>query len=263
MTTRNQVLSLAASQVGYRERGNNITKYWAELKPSYQGGAWCAAFVVWCLKHSGTTLMLSGPRHPYYTPSMEAWARKTGRWVNSRNALPGDVLIFGTRKATHTGFLVSQDGNYVRTIEGNTSSGSRGSQTNGGGVYRRRRPRSWVRGAISLKTEYSSMTSSGSRTFRSTVVTKDTKEITVDGQLGPQTYSAWEKYQNLPINGVWDRMDVRSLQSWVSRNRTGKLSREDVKSIQRKLGVNADGVWGRQTTIALQQFLNRRFAESK
>ena len=156
MTTRNQVLKLAASQLGYTEGTgyggrSNYTKYWAKLKPEYQGQPWCAAYVNWVLNELGVTDLLTGPTYPFYTPSMEQWAKKEGRWKASKDCRPGDVLIFGSSAgATHTGFLEKQDGNYVITLEGNTSSGTGGSQTDGGGVYRRRRPRSWVRGCISL-----------------------------------------------------------------------------------------------------------------
>lgn len=126
MATREQVLQTAVSQLGYTESGGkdgrsgNITKYWADLRPDYQGGAWCAAFVNWCLKKNGITALLDGPTHPFYTPSMEAWAKAEGRWTDSINGKPGDVLIFTERSTIHTGFLERQHGaGSVQTVEGN------------------------------------------------------------------------------------------------------------------------------------------------
>ena len=107
MTTRTNVLRKAASYIGYTERRNNITEFWERQKPSYQGGPWCAAFVVDVLEQEGNTLLKKVPL-PYYTPSMEAWAKKTGRWKASKDCKPGDVLIFGTTHAVHTGFLEKQ-----------------------------------------------------------------------------------------------------------------------------------------------------------
>ena len=58
----NKVLSIAENEVGYLEKASNAclydktanagsanyTKYWAEIKPEYQGQPWCACFVTWC-----------------------------------------------------------------------------------------------------------------------------------------------------------------------------------------------------------------------
>ena len=260
MTTRSEVLTLARSQIGYAERGNNITKYWAELKPGFQGAPWCAAFVIWVYKQLGSDLLLTGPSAPYYTPSMEAWAKKTGRWKASKDCLPGDVLIFGgSGGAVHTGILEKQDGaNHVIAIEGNTSKGSSGSQTNGGGVYRRRRPRSWIRGCISMASEVT-ITSGGGGTSASIPGRPAGPErLAEDGELGPKTLAALERYLQQKQDGTFDRGLVRAVQSWVGTTRTGKLSKADVQALQRKVSAVVDGDWGPNTTFGLQRFLNRR-----
>lgn len=244
MTTRNQVLKLAADQIGYTERGSNITKYWADLKPSYQGGPWCAAFVVWCLKECGSTLLLDGPSAPYYTPSMEAWAKSTGRWKASKDCQPGDVLIFGgSSHATHTGFLLSQDGpNHVIAIEGNTSPGNGGSQTNGGGVYRRRRPRSWVRGCISLAGEYTIPGKTGPGL-----------SVTPPRPMSGSTSSPTEPRGPFPLPaGHWYGRDDGS-----NRSHSGARVRDRgaIKLIQRKLGFKGkavDGSFGPATERAVK-----------
>lgn len=63
--------------------------------------------------------------------------------VSFDDARPGDVLVFwGT---AHIGLCVeAPSGDSIQTVEGNTSSGTSGSQSNGGGVYRRTRSRSDV-----------------------------------------------------------------------------------------------------------------------
>lgn len=253
MTTRTQILATAASQLGYTERGNNVTKYWADLKPDFQHQPWCAAFVNWVLKRSGITALLTGPSAPYYTPSMEAWAKKVGRWKASKDCKPGDVLIFGNGHATHTGFLERQDGAYVITLEGNTSSGNSGSQANGGGVYRRRRPRSWVRGCISLEGLIDGKLPP----------LKLTLPLTVDGEMGAQTRAALAKYLRRPADGSWDRDDVREVQTWLGRARTGRINSGDVRALQLKVGAKVDGAWGANTTRGLQAWLNKRHQEGK
>ena len=81
-----------------------------------------------------------------------------GQWVTT-GYRPGDVLIYdfpGTAyKTDHCGICESVSGQYVTAIEGNTSNGNTGSQSNGDGVYRRKRKLSLVLGAYRPKyTDY-------------------------------------------------------------------------------------------------------------
>lgn len=252
--TRGQVLQEARSHLGYTERGNNQTIFWAALKPEWQGSPWCAAFVQYCLAKHGVRDLLDGVPLPYYTPSMESWARKNGRWIMSKDAQPGDVLLFTEKATVHTGFLEAQDGaNYVVAIEGNTSSGAGGSQTNGDGVYRRRRPRSWIRGAIRMDGLYGTTAAAPTGT---------PALLTVDGEYGPKSVDALQWYLKIPRDGVMDRMDTREMQTWLSRERTGVLSRDDIKALQGKVSARVDGVWGPNTTVGLQRWLNKRITEA-
>ena len=56
-------------------------------------------------------------------------------------------------KTDHCGICESVSGQYVTAIEGNTSNGNTGSQSNGDGVYRRKRKLSLVLGAYRPKYE--------------------------------------------------------------------------------------------------------------
>jgi hypothetical protein len=149
LPTRSAVLHTASTQVGVKERGKNIVRYWADLKPAWQGSPYCAAFVQWCLKQHGA--WFDAPL-PYYVPSLEAHARKHGLWLGkTATPRPGDLVVYGTTRGVHVGFVVGTKSlGRIETIEGNTSSGIVGSQSNGDGVYRRVRTRSWVRGFIRL-----------------------------------------------------------------------------------------------------------------
>lgn len=145
--TVESVLAIARSQVGYVEgggrdgRSGNITKYWAELAPSLQGAPWCAGFVRWTDIHAG------GPdlpvSNPYYCPNLVTYAKQHGLWDESGHYSPGDIVFFdwdGQGVAEHVGRVISDDGHNLITVEGNTSSGNSGSQSDGGGVYERTRP---------------------------------------------------------------------------------------------------------------------------
>lgn len=96
---------------------------------------WCAAFVFWCLRETGTDMSHLGTGAAY-CPSWVAWAKRKGYWhpASEKSFTPrlGDILIFdwddvGTEDAEHIGFVLSYDGGaYLSTAEGNTSNSSNG-----------------------------------------------------------------------------------------------------------------------------------------
>ena len=161
MSAVEKVMSIAASEVGYLEKyGNtdlydktanagseNYTKYWAEIKPDYQGQPWCACFVTWCLVQAfgkDKAAQLLG-HYPYvYCPTGLAKAKAQGRW--SQEPSVGAVVIFGNASGTasHTGLVSGYDKIYVHTIEGNTSSGAT-VIANGGAVFRKSYKRNYSR----------------------------------------------------------------------------------------------------------------------
>ena len=68
-------------------------------------------------------------------------------------AQAGDIVFFQFDKDAepdHVGIVKWNNTRlkYLQVIEGNTSSGSRGSQSNGDGVYLRKRPYSLVMGVV-------------------------------------------------------------------------------------------------------------------
>ena len=141
----NKLIMIAKNEIGYLEKknnsqldsktanagSNNYTKYWRDIKPSYQGQPWCAAFVSWCfMKAFGQEKAEKLLKHwPYvYCPTLGN--------LFTRNVNPkiGDIVIFyhnGT--FTHTGIVIKVSGDRFWTVEGNTSGGST-IIANGGGV---------------------------------------------------------------------------------------------------------------------------------
>ncbi|MBR6271177.1 MAG: CHAP domain-containing protein [Lachnospiraceae bacterium] len=157
----NAVLKKAYDEIGYLEKSkkayaadpsiiwnktegagkDNITKYWEEIKKSFQGGAWCQVFAYWCfLKALGKT---KADKALYLDSwdSYEPWGYfATMSWrknfenhnvrIQTSKAQPGDMVFF---KKSHVGIVYKIDDNYLYTIEGNTS-GASGVVANGGGV---------------------------------------------------------------------------------------------------------------------------------
>jgi hypothetical protein len=100
----------------------------------FLGAPWCGMYVNAMLRAGGFA------NQPWlaYCPSIESRA-KSGtdgwRWVRPGNLDVGDVVLYGSGIAQHTGIYIG-DG---VTLEGNTSFGTAGSQANGGAVALRRR----------------------------------------------------------------------------------------------------------------------------
>lgn len=137
MATVEIVLSYARTELGITESpaGSNRTRYgkWYGL----DGQPWCMMFVQWVFHQAGMPL-------PYKTASCSAllnWYRKNRPGSVVKAPKSGDIVIYNFG---HTGIVESMDAGTITAIEGNTSPGTAGSQSNGGMVCRRTRKRSTV-----------------------------------------------------------------------------------------------------------------------
>lgn len=145
MNAIDKLIQIAKNEVGYLEKAsnsqldsktanagsNNYTKYWRDVKPSYQGQPWCAGFVSWCfMKAFGQEKAKELLKHwPYvYCPTM------ADLFTLNSNPKVGDIVIFYRNGTfTHTGIVIKVSGDRFWTVEGNTSGGST-IIANGGGV---------------------------------------------------------------------------------------------------------------------------------
>ena len=136
MNVTEKLISVAREELGYLEKASNsnlynktanagyknFTKYWQDIKPSWQGQPWCAIFVTWCFekafgKENARKLL---KHYPYtYCPTM------SNLFTLNANPKVGDIVIFyyGGQFA-HTGIVIKVNGDYFETIEGNTNNGS-------------------------------------------------------------------------------------------------------------------------------------------
>ena len=145
MNAIDKLIQIAKNEVGYLEKAsnsqldsktanageNNYTKYWRDVKPSYQGQPWCAGFVSRCfMKAFGQEKAKELLKHwPYvYCPTLG------NLFTKNANPKIGDIVIFYRNGTfTHTGIVTAVIGDMFYTIEGNTS-GASGIIANGGGV---------------------------------------------------------------------------------------------------------------------------------
>ena len=167
------LIATAQAEIGYMEKKSNAqldnktanvgdgnyTKYWRDLKPSWNGSAWCAVWVSWCMyKTFGLETAKKLLKHendfPYvYCPTLGA------RFTKYANPQRGDIVIF-YRHGTfaHTGLVTKVEGDKFYTIEGNTSAGST-VVPNGGGVFAKSYYNSNLPGTKFCRPDYSIVTS--------------------------------------------------------------------------------------------------------
>jgi len=112
---RKDIINVALSQVGYTEGPSNRTKYGAWYPAANQ--PWCATFVSWCVAQAEIPTdvikqsAIADPGSAFFNIPMYDGINYTPK--------PGD--FFFTRSMGHVGIVVSVDGDYFYTAEGNTN----------------------------------------------------------------------------------------------------------------------------------------------
>ena len=147
MATAQDVLNVAKSQIGYKEGKNNWTKYGQEY--GMNNVSWCMIFVWWCFKHAGAENLIKK-----IASCTQEWNAMKAQAVSKSSLRPGDIVFFDwdhSGDCDHVGIVEAAGSSQVTTIEGNTSAGNSGSQSNGDGVYRRYRNYSQIAKAFRPK----------------------------------------------------------------------------------------------------------------
>lgn len=138
---REKAFERLAADIGYTEKGNNDSTYgrWYHLNNQ----PYCAMAVTQAYVEAGSKAFIRGSRYAY-CPFIVADARagKNGLAI-TRNPEKGDLILFdwkGDGVADHIGLFeawMDRDKGYFKSVEANTSPDDSGSQSNGGGVFRR------------------------------------------------------------------------------------------------------------------------------
>ena len=262
------VIAEARKWIGYLEKksgekldsftanagSRNYTRFNRDLIGYKQGiGAqpmeWCGAFVscvfVYAFGLEAALRLLCGALY-CYTPSGAAAFRRAGRYVKRGQGRPkpGDVVFFYSStkgRIGHTGIVEKVSGNYVYTIEGNTSGGS-SLVTNGGGVAAKK---------YALTSSY------------------------IDGYGRPDyagagtniEVKALEPGDRLLVNGM-EGDDVKALQkalirlgfscgSWGADGDFGDATEMAVRAFQRAYGCAVDGEYGPESHAAMVKAIDR------
>ena len=229
--TASKALAWAASQIGYSrwddpEEGSLYGRWYAKRHGAYYGTSgvpFCAMFASWCLTDDDGNSVIPGGDFAYVPYGINA-ARAAGQLVDPSSAAPGDLICFdwdGDGVADHVGLVEANYGAWVQTIEGNTSSGAAGSQSNGGGVWRR--TRDWDSVCAVIRPSYGGATTAAG--YTDITALQAAVGATADNVIGPDT-----------TKRIYA---VVAASSWG-----GRQFPFGVEYVQQVIGTEADGIWG-------------------
>ena len=223
-----KVVSLAYDQVGYKEGNNNYNKYADDPKIqklygwNVQNQPWCAVFVNWLFLNAfgyddGSAMTYGGS--PGCAIAAQNY-KNNNAW--SMNPRKGDQIFFNINGGiNHTGIVVDVSGNTIRTVEGNSS--DRVSQN------------SYYTGDPSI---------AGYGVPNWAVVANvpddpDPTGLTVDGEVGQQTWAALAKRMPLVKKGStgWAVTALQTMLNFLGADLDadgdfGVLTEKEVKEFQ-------------------------------
>ena len=216
----------ARKHVGYRETGNNDTKFnrWLGQIPGYPHGGfgypWCSSFLSYCLARSRNST--AGPR-------TAGCAVGVGWFVSRKRfgATPktGDFVYYGPGGKTHVELVTAVGPGTIKTIGGNTGGSLGGSYFNGDGVYEKTVSRS----------------SPAIHGFGRPIYAGAATVLGPTTAVEPLTSIRSIRQQQEAVNalGYKPKLDVDG--EWGPKTEAG------VKWLQKKVGAPADGEWGSTT----------------
>lgn len=259
----------ALSQVGYVPSSGKFNKYTEYLDRTniYNGPKngydWCDVFAD-CDYVSNFGLdvavrMIAQPLRGYGAGCAfsASYYRAADQW--DRDPSVGAQIFFGRRGAEHhTGIVVGCDSAHVFTVEGNTgySAGYRG-----GAVLRRTYARNDA-GISGYGVPDWSLAGGDPLVLPRSNVLEQTRSLEVDGYLGVQSVTAWQRALGTTVDGFVSSQDWAD---WGATPRLVAVERVDlgtgselVRAIQGVVGAEVDGLMGAQTVRCLQAWLEDR-----
>ena len=130
---RFSVLAIAASQIGYKEQGNNCTAYNKEIWNKSCNIPWCATYALWTLKRAGYDALAveAAQQSGGNSKALLKWfeSSPSTEFIENKSDVeikPGDIVIWTTDGeitpgSGHTGIVtsVNKDGINFTSLEGN------------------------------------------------------------------------------------------------------------------------------------------------
>lgn len=271
MTAQN-VLAWAAGEIGYTrwddpEEGSKYGRWYAKKHGAYYGTSgvpFCAMGASWCATDEEKQSVLPGGDFAYVPYGINAAARE-GRLVEPMTqAAPGDLVCFDWDDdgiADHVGIVEANYGGWLQTIEFNTSSGAAGSQSNGGGVWRRTRV--WGSACAVIRPYYSDAATGASGGNTDITGIQRAVGADVDNVLGPDTTrrvyavvaaSSWGGRQ-FPLGVEYVQSIIGADPDGIWGDESDEAHDRVVGALQRAVGVDDDEIYGPATNNAINAAL--------
>ena len=268
----NKAMSWQLSQVGKA----SSRSVWSIAYPQWTntGYAWCGGFQVAAFKQAGVDLMKCC--WWFYTPYIKNFAQKIGAWKTSGQNFGDNVLFDWSLDGVidHVG-AAYPDPNAAsfRSVEGNTSRGTAGSQSNGGGAWVRYRSKPALRGWVDMRAVLAWMIDTGKWKPGAAPVAPDAPHVTqtltktdgqymldVDGSRGSATNSRWQQVMGTPIDGRIDSpsLCVKATQRFLN----AQVSSDHIRNLTGKNKLDTDGLLGPRTVRVLQFVLFNWYAKA-
>lgn len=253
-----RVIDVATAELGYKEQGNNITKYSKDFDDNHpdfyntkkQGAEWCDIFVDWCMvKAYGEDLahaLLCQPKKSAGAGCIYSYAYYKAKGQVGRVPRVGAQAFFGMNEKSlnHTGIVIGVDGSKVTTIEGNAGNEVKIRTYGPGGVFGYGYPDYTL---IEAQPAPATPAPTPAPAPEPTPTPTPTKETTVMIELRQLS------------NGS-KGADVKSLQGLLNAKINARLvidgdfgpnTRNSVRNYQQSKGLCVDGIVGRNTWTAL------------
>lgn len=234
-------IKAATSQIGYREKGTNDTKYnrWLGKIDGYPHGGygypWCASFQSWVADQAGGRANVDYPRTAGCAVAV-SWFKSRGRWSQSPHV--GDWVFYGPGGTTHVELVVAVSSGSITTVGGNTSGSLNGTYYNGDGVYQKTVSRSSSRIYGYGRPAYSGTSSGGGSSAPAATWTEDIVKQLPTLKRG----SRGEHVETL--QGL---LQARSHPEVKIDGDFGPITETAVKAVQKWGGTTADGIVGPKT----------------
>ena len=269
-TPQERVRDWALGEVGYVPSYGKYNKYAEALDKTnaYNGPKngydWCDVFAdcayISTFGLSVASQMINQPLGGCGAgcPWSASYYRAANQW-SSDPSLAAQIFFGSRGDETHTGIVVGYDAAHVYTVEGNTGYSAGYS---GGAVLERTYSRN--DGHIVGYGVPNWSLVGGEYTAEAPIDITNTYEATgqleVDGYLGVQSVTAWQRALGTYVDGYVSEQDWADwgyTPNLVSVERVyGGSGSSLVCAIQRKVGADVDGLMGPQTVRCIQAYLN-------
>lgn len=265
MTPQEKVKEWALSQVGYVPSYGKYNKYAEALDKlgvyngPKNGYDWCDVFAdsayISCFGLETALKMINQPKGGCgagcgYSAS---YYRSANQWSTTPSI--GAQFFYGSAqgKESHTGIVVGFDNTYVYVVDGN-SGYSQG--YTGGAVLKHTYYRSQM---VGYGVPNWSLAGGTNAATTQTNTYASTGKVAVDGVIGVQTVTAWQKWLGVSQTGSFSGQsrDYQAYLPAVTAISYGGGGCAAVKAIQKKVGAAQDGIMGPQTVRLLQVWLNK------